>query len=909
MKGFKFGIAHKLCAVCLAFGLPIIVMLVLMTKAKLTDIDFASHEMMGDSFQRPLEQALQHVGRHRRLWARSQRGDTSLAPALAAEERAIQAALLRVEAADREYGVELQFTPEGLGLRKRGEFTARGLRAEWQRLSATLPALQVGEAQAGYRGLVAHIRTMITHAGDTSNLILDPDLDSYYLMDVTLLALPQMQERLQQIATDIDELASRGRLSANDKVQVAKGAAFLEEADWARIAASTATSLNEDRNFHGVSPTMAPTLGRHLIAGARTSGRVVDRLKSLAAQDSLAAFELATFRAEVDALEAELYAFQRDAFDEEDALLRIRIADFRSGLYRGFVLAGMSVLLSSLLAFLLASNVVRRLKRISGATDAFAKGEMGARAGAAGSDEIGDLGRSFDSMTDQIGALTTNLEKLVEERTAQLGRRNAEFRLILDNAHDGMLTVDLTGSMSNERSAMVGSWFGAPKAGTTLPEYLGRDNPTLAAELQLGLDELSGDVMPLAVTLEQLPRRMDWRGKHFRLAYQPILEQGSVRRLLVVISDVTGELEAQRAAEQQQETLRIFQACQRDRAGFLDFFAEARDLVEQVSAIGGQPSGELRRAVHTLKGNSALFGALSLSALCHELETNMAEAGGSLVASDLARLDQAWEELAKTAREILGEHAPRKLEVTDDEFGSIVDAIAHGAPRAEILTAIAQWKLEPASRRLVRAAEQARTIARRLGKDIEVELDPSSDVRLCPDTWTPFWSALGHVIRNAVDHGIETSEERMRKGKMPRGRLKLRTELAGGRLFIEVSDDGRGVSWDAVAKRARERELPFATRAALVEALFTDGLSTREQITDTSGRGVGMSAVREACRMLGGHVEVESESDLGTTVRCTFPVSAMGGSTFASVASRPVGHTQAPQRTEALPSTGRNHVA
>ena len=575
-------------------------------------------------------------------------------------------------------------------------------------------------------------------------------------------------------------------------------------------------------------------------------------------------------------------------------MLGIRIADLRSSLHRGFAWAALSVLLSSLLAFLLASNVVRRLRRISAATDAFAKGEMGARAGAAGSDEIGDLAHSFDAMTDRIGTLTTNLEKIVDERTAQLGRRNAEFRLILDNVHDGMLTVDLGGNMSNERSAMVSRWFGTSEAGATLPEYLGRDNQALAAELQLGLDELISDFMPMAVILDQLPQRMDSGGRHFRLAYQPILEQDSVKRLLVVISDVTSELEAQRVAAEQQETLRIFQACQRDRAGFLDFFAEARELVEQISGLAGRPSGELRRAVHTLKGNSALFGVLSLSALCHEVETNMAEAGGVLVAADLQRLEQAWQHLAKTALEILGEQAEHKLEVADDEYASIVDAIARGAPRAEILTAIARWKLEPVSQPLSRAAEQARMIARRLGKDITVELEPSPDVRLCPNSWTPFWSALGHVIRNAVDHGIEPSDERVRKGKLARGCLKLRTQLAGGYLLIEASDDGRGVNWGAVAEKARELHLPVATRTDLIEALFADGLSTKAQVTDTSGRGVGMSAVREACRVLGGDVDVESELDLGTTIRCRFPASAMGGWTFDSVALRVVNDTQAP---------------
>src|SRR5689334_3333290 len=198
MRGKRFGIASKLLAVCLGFGLPIVVMFVLMTKAKLTEIDFAAKEIVGDEYQRPLEDVLQQVSRHRRLWARAHRGDTTLASRLGLEAAAIDGALARVAAVDREHGAELQFTPEGLGLRQRSEFTAANLEQKWRSLSKALPTLTPAAADAAHVALIGHVRTMITHAGDESNLILDPDLDSYYLMDVTLLALPQMEDRLQE---------------------------------------------------------------------------------------------------------------------------------------------------------------------------------------------------------------------------------------------------------------------------------------------------------------------------------------------------------------------------------------------------------------------------------------------------------------------------------------------------------------------------------------------------------------------------------------------------------------------------------------------------------------------------------------------------------------------------------------
>jgi hypothetical protein len=129
MRKTRFPITLKLLGVCLAFGLPIVVMFVLMTQAKLTEIRFAEQEVRGDRFQRPLERTLQHVGRHRRAWL-AKRPDAELDQEAAAVVQAID----DVAQAEREHGVALQFTPEGLGLRGRAEFTAAGLRAKWQDL-------------------------------------------------------------------------------------------------------------------------------------------------------------------------------------------------------------------------------------------------------------------------------------------------------------------------------------------------------------------------------------------------------------------------------------------------------------------------------------------------------------------------------------------------------------------------------------------------------------------------------------------------------------------------------------------------------------------------------------------------------------------------------------------------------
>ena len=136
-------------------------------------------------------------------------------------------------------------------------------------------------------------------------------------------------------------------------------------------------------------------------------------------------------------------------------------------------------------------------------------------------------------------------------------------------------------------------------------------------------------------------------------------------------------------------------------------------------------------------------------------------------------------------------------------------------------------------------AERAKSLASRLGKQpIEIEQDAGS-LRLPLEPWSEFWGAFVHVVRNAVDHGLETPAERAAKGKSGLPAIRLSCRRQGSQLVVEVSDNGHGIAWERVRAKAKERGLPHTTQNDLVNALFTDGLSTKDEVSDTSGRGVG----------------------------------------------------------------------
>ena len=168
-----------------------------------------------------------------------------------------------------------------------------------------------------------------------------------------------------------------------------------------------------------------------------------------------------------------------------------------------------------------------------------------------------------------------------------------------------------------------------------------------------------------------------------------------------------------------------------------------------------------------------------------------------------------------------------------------------------------------------------RDLASKLGKQIDLvtfgkatELDKSLIERII--------DPLTHLVRNSLDHGIETPEKRVDAGKEPTGQLILSAQHAGGNIVIEVSDDGGGLNRDRILAKAMQNNLPGVSESMpddeVWQLIFAPGFSTAEVVTDVSGRGVGMDVVKRNIQEMGGHVEISSRQGLGTTTRIVLPL-------------------------------------
>ncbi len=262
-------------------------------------------------------------------------------------------------------------------------------------------------------------------------------------------------------------------------------------------------------------------------------------------------------------------------------------------------------------------------------------------------------------------------------------------------------------------------------------------------------------------------------------------------------------------------------------------------------------------------------------------------------AGDLESLDAATAAVRESYRS--DDHSvkvdARRLDSLLDSIGELVVAVSvadgdHDDLAAEKMMAVRKitrqvqevgmsLRMVPLLATMRKIRRLVRDLSKRFGKPISFEHE-GGEIELDRSIVDQIQDALVHIVRNAIDHGLEAASEREAAGKSRIARISFRAFQRGGNIFVEIRDDGRGIDADAVHRKAVERGLigsdESLTREEALALVFRPGFSTAAEVTSISGRGVGMDVVRETVDQLRGRVTIRSEVGRGTTVLLRLPL-------------------------------------
>jgi len=323
------------------------------------------------------------------------------------------------------------------------------------------------------------------------------------------------------------------------------------------------------------------------------------------------------------------------------------------------------------------------------------------------------------------------------------------------------------------------------------------------------------------------------------------------------------------------------------------------------------------RLMHSIKGVSRTYGMNEFGRLAHmaedilnkyrsneiSFETGMSD--GALASESLADILERMKKLLTNAEKILlkifnqgKENAAsvrnrrRGVKIDEQKVNSLImqiDALKQDADQPEklrenidvIADQLFQLTLQPLDVVYNRFHQIVKDVALSLEKKAELIIE-GSPAFLDPEAHYLVINAMIHLLRNSMDHGIEPPELRSELGKNPMGTIRIRTAMNKERVYIIISDDGAGIDPQTIADIAlgkgfvTEDDVALMTDQQKTELILVPGFSSRDSVSDLSGRGVGMDVVADAMKGLGGTLSIFSELDIGTTLTLEFPVSKRG---------------------------------
>jgi len=510
---------------------------------------------------------------------------------------------------------------------------------------------------------------------------------------------------------------------------------------------------------------------------------------------------------------------------------------------------------------------------------------------------------SYEEMTAMNEELENSyheLDKKVEQRTHELKVAMNSIKLLMDNTDEGFLSLGPDLTVEENYSSECEVIFGPDFTKESFENLLYPGNEELRAFIKTIIPKILAEETPStrAMYLSLLPEEVTVRDRIIQMEYrvlESVEDLQSDKKMMVILKDITETRILETQIEEERNTLKMVIKVLVNREDFLESILDFKQFVG--ADIFHETLPDIYRIVHTFKGTFANFEMKRAVAALHEVENRINENRETLLKMEARELFDYLSQLKLQNCliediEIIKAHLnpdffdkDRQLLIEPERIVNIEKEILAELPVIDyekLLVDLKRLRYIPFSQLLNHYPDYVSRLSQRMGKWINPVQITSDEILVDKELFKELARSLVHLFRNSVDHGIEAVEERVENGKDEYGSITLLITEEDRTLNLVFTDDGRGIDVSQVLGKAVEKGILTAESVNEASAqeryqmahtvIFADNLSTTQETTILSGRGVGLASLKKAVEDLSGTIEVHSVPHEGTEFTIRIPL-------------------------------------
>lgn len=528
-------------------------------------------------------------------------------------------------------------------------------------------------------------------------------------------------------------------------------------------------------------------------------------------------------------------------------------------------------------------------------------------------DEFGHMGKELNKniavtakLHEEIHQLNCNLEEKIAQRTAELEEKSQQISELLNNAEEGFLSFGKTLLVDEQYSKECENIFQGTIASKNIADLLFEKECEDKILFQKVMNDAFNPKMKRKrkeVLLHLMAKEMKINGNYVKVEYKLISED----TMMLVLIDITEKKRLEKKIKLEQKILKMIVSVVADIKEFKELvneyyeFCDSKEhyIKDEKTFLNGII--EYYRMIHTFKGNFAQKELVYIVSKLHQYESKL-----NVLVKDSNRSFEQFKELILNNDlrswldkdiDTINNVLDQKLLEEDDTI-SVPEALVYKLEQdvKEILTypkdqrdityedlledvsSIRKRSLNTLLKSYTKTVEK---LAKRLNKEVyPLEVVGAEELYVSPEI-EPFLKSLIHIFRNSIDHGIESLDERIEKGKDEKATINCDVEEHEKEVIINIIDDGKGIDREVIKFKAKEKglytqeELDAMDDETLLGIIFSDTFTTKDQATEISGRGVGLGAVRGEIEKLGGSIKIDSTLFKGTAFSFTIPLKSI----------------------------------